>query len=357
VTENREQPASQKPTQFPVRSIVLWVLCLLFASVSLGTSLYLTRFQSSDKIPGDFFPRWYGTREMILHHRNPYGSGVSSEIKQIVYRNVPGESHRDEQRFAYPVYVAVMIFPLIFIPFSYATIIVKILLAAATAASILFWLKATQWDPPIGVKTAIVVLTFSSLGVVQGIRLQQLSLLVAFLLALSTWFVVSGRLKDAGALLALATIKPQMVLFVLAWVVVWCLLKWGERKTLLISFAMAMLFLCIIGQLLQPGWIRNFAEGVVSYWHYASPDSIVTAGFGKTIGFGLSILIAMAVCAIAARRRDDFVFVTALILAFTVLCSPALGTALHCEVLLLPIVMLLIKSRQDPSPGHSLVLD
>jgi hypothetical protein len=32
----------------------------------------------------DLYPRWYGTRELLLHHRDPYGAAVSREI-QLAY--------------------------------------------------------------------------------------------------------------------------------------------------------------------------------------------------------------------------------------------------------------------------------
>jgi len=58
---------------------------------------------------GDLYPRWYGARELLLHHRDPYGAEVSREIQVAYYGHAletAGADHgRDEQRFAYPVYV------------------------------------------------------------------------------------------------------------------------------------------------------------------------------------------------------------------------------------------------------------
>src|SRR5271166_3341386 len=61
---------------------------------------------------GDLYPRWLGTRELLLRGRNPYGPEVSHEIQIAYYGHIvtqdysqPGRKMVDEQRFAYPVYV------------------------------------------------------------------------------------------------------------------------------------------------------------------------------------------------------------------------------------------------------------
>jgi hypothetical protein len=43
----------------------------------------------------DLYPRWYGAREVLLHHRDPYSAEVTEEI-QLAYEG-------REQRFNYPL--------------------------------------------------------------------------------------------------------------------------------------------------------------------------------------------------------------------------------------------------------------
>src|SRR5579871_5475114 len=100
-----------------------WRLVLLFLSL-LGSAsmwLYWSRLPrvvyaltSHDapikpKALSDLYPRWYGTRELLLHHRDPYGIEVSREIEIAFYGQVLDPSRpdepRDQQRFAYPLYV------------------------------------------------------------------------------------------------------------------------------------------------------------------------------------------------------------------------------------------------------------
>src|SRR5579863_9554086 len=74
---------------------------------------------------GDLYPRWVGTRELLLHGRNPYGPEVSGEIQMAFYGRIvtpgdrgPGHKIIDEQRFAYPVYVVFLMAPTMYSDFA-----------------------------------------------------------------------------------------------------------------------------------------------------------------------------------------------------------------------------------------------
>src|SRR5689334_25440194 len=70
----------------------------------------------------DLYPRWLGTRELLLHHRDPYSPEITREI-QTGYYGRPLDPTRpsdpkDQQAFAYPVYVAFVLAPSVFLPFA-----------------------------------------------------------------------------------------------------------------------------------------------------------------------------------------------------------------------------------------------
>ena len=67
----------------------------------------------------------------------------------------------------------------------------------------------------------MLALTLGTFWVVQGIRLQQLSLLVAPMVAASIYFLTRNRQVASGILLGLATIKPQIALPLAAWLMLW----------------------------------------------------------------------------------------------------------------------------------------
>jgi hypothetical protein len=158
----------------------------------------------------DLYPRWLGARELLLHHRNPYGDDVTLEIQKGYYGRALDPARpddpKDQQGFAYPVYVVFLLAPLIGVPFHEVQFLFYWLLIGLTVASVWLWLHALRWRlPPLAVATGI-ALVLGSVPAVQGIKLQQLSLLVAALLAGSAACVAGNFLFCGGALLALATV-------------------------------------------------------------------------------------------------------------------------------------------------------
>ena len=137
----------------------------------------------------DLYPRWLGARELLLHHRDPYSPEVTREI-QSGYYGRPLDPNRaddpkDQQGFVYPVHVVFLLAPTIGLPFSVVQAGFRWLLVILTFASVLLWLRVLRWRPSTTVTAVLVILTFGSFAVVQGIKLQQLSLVVSALMAAS----------------------------------------------------------------------------------------------------------------------------------------------------------------------------
>jgi hypothetical protein len=222
----------------------------------------------------DLYPRWYGSRELILHHRDPYSRDVTLEIQQVYYgrtldANRPNDP-TDEQRFAYPVYVAFLLSPTLSLPFEVVRTGFRWLLFGLTAATVLLWLRLVGWKPSCSTIFILVVLTLGSLPAAQGIKLQQLTLLVSALLALSLVLVASNRLMLAGMFMALATIKPQLALLPAAWFLLWSLADWRRRQKFVWGFSFCLLALVLGGELLLSGWISSFYNAVVAYRRYTA---------------------------------------------------------------------------------------
>src|ERR1022692_2001891 len=155
---------------------------------------------------GDLYPRWVGTRELLLRGRNPYGTEVSHEIQMAFYGRTidqrygqPGVGIIDEQRFVYPVYVVFLLAPTISMDFSHLQVWAPVVFAMLTAFSVLLWLEVLRWRPPKALIVAIVLFVLSSPQIVQGLRLRQLALVVCFLLALSAWCITRNPLACVAA--------------------------------------------------------------------------------------------------------------------------------------------------------------
>jgi hypothetical protein len=305
----------------------------------------------------DLYPRWLGARELLLHGRNPYSREINLETQKGYYGRLLDASRpddpKDQQGFAYPVYVVFILAPLIRLSFHDVQIIFRWLLIGLTAGSILLWLRALRWRlPSLAVAIAMVV-TLGSVPAVQGIKLQQLSLLVAALLAASGACLASGYLFSGGVLLALATIKPQLAWPVIAWLLVWALSDWKARRRLLVGFTATMGVLLVGAEIVLPGWWRMFLQAIRQYHQYTHNESVLDQLFNWMVGrFGgdlLAVLAAlMAGLALWTVRKQpasspEFGRALALVVALTVLIVPMYAP--YNQVLLLPAILSLVRER------------
>jgi Glycosyltransferase family 87 len=300
---------------------------------------------------GDLYPRWVGTRELLLHGRNPYSPEVSHEIQLAFYGHVidqeygqPGVEIIDEQRFVYPVYVVFLLAPTVYLSFSQAQMCALILFAVLTGISVLLWQDLLRWRPDKILTAAIVLFVLSSPQIVQGLRLGQLGLVVAFLLALSAWCLARNHLALAGVFLAVATIKPQMAVLPLAWFFLWAVGAWAKRWPLLAGFAVTLAALIGAGELVLPGWPRYFVEGLVAYRQYFPTTSLLCLALGNWFGGGMSAIAIIALLTLAWRNRkvdaasQDFIQTLAAFLLAAALVLP-LFQPFNQVLLLLPALM------------------
>jgi hypothetical protein len=352
----------QKPWQLAV-----WPVLALLAATSMW--FYVDRILVAHQVAdaaahdrprgnlSDLYPRWLGARELLLHQRNPYSDEVALEIQKGYYGRVldpsrPGDP-KDRQGFAYPVYVVFLLAPLVGFSFHSVQLFFYWLLIAATAATVPLWLRALSWRPPPAVVAVAIALTLGSVPAVQGIKLQQLSLLVAALLAGSAACVASGFLFCGGAILALATIKPQLAWPIVLWLLGWAVSDWKARRRLVFGFASIMSALLVAAEWVLPGWMKMFLEAIRQYHRYTQNESVLDQLVNWALGsHGGQVLAAIACLASASLlwklRREatgsaGFAGALAVVLSFTVLVVPMYAPYNH--VLLLPAALFLVREQ------------
>src|SRR5580765_4203826 len=144
----------------------------------------------------DLYPRWLGARELLIHRRDPYSDDITREIQIGYYGRMldplrPNDP-KDQQAFAYPVYVVLLLAPTVGLPFSIVHAAFFWLLIVITAASVFLWIDALHWRVSLTSKIVWMLLTLSSFPAIQGAKLQQLSLLIAGLVSCAIWAVTRG---------------------------------------------------------------------------------------------------------------------------------------------------------------------
>jgi hypothetical protein len=300
----------------------------------------------------DFYPRWLGTREMLLHNRNPYSAEVTRDI-QIGYYGRPLDPRRpgdprDQMAFTYPLYVVFLLAPTITLPFPAVRLAVHWFFVLLTASSVPLWLGALRWRVSPLLTAILMMLTLGTLPVVQGIKLEQLTLLVGGMVAGCALLLVGDYLLLAGILLAFATVKPQLVLLIAAWLVLWACGNYRERLRFIWSFGLTMTTLFAGAEFVMPGWVGQFVKAIAAYRQYTGrPVSILAVFTSSGWGLFFSALMLLVLAVTCWRTRhvpsDDpiFALVSSLVLAATVAVIPM--TSLYNQILLLPAVLLLVR--------------
>jgi Glycosyltransferase family 87 len=340
------------------------LLALLFAgSMWFYVQRVLIPYQKADAAArerprgnlSDLYPRWLGARELLLRHRDPYSPEITREIQAGYYgrpldpnrtRDPRVDEPRDQQAFAYPLHVVFLMAPTIGLPFHVVQTGFRWLLIILTLASVFLWLRVVRWRPSATVTAIVLLLTFGSYAVVQGIKLQQLTLVVSALLAACGAALVAGHFMLAGFLLALATIKPQLALPVVGWLGLWAVSDWRRRQAFLWGFGLTTAILLAAAEYILPGWFGEFREAIAAYRQYTGGagsllDVLATPAVGKILAGASVIAVVVAGWQVRRASHDSAVFSTmlALVLAVTLVIVPTFAP--YNQVLLLPAVFLI----------------
>jgi hypothetical protein len=325
---------------------------LVAHQISAATSRGVPRGNLSD-----LYPRWLGARELLLKGRDPYAADITREMQAGYYGRPldpfrPADPH-DQQAFAYPVYVVFLLAPTIKLPFSEVQQRARWLFAGLAVVGLLLWLRILRWRPSAINLTTMVLLLLSTVGFVQAIKLQQLSLFVAALMTVSVYLLARNLQVPAGLVLAFATVKPHVALPLCAWLLLWSIASLRSRWKFLASFLGTMSCLIVGGEFLLPGWIGKFRAAVVAYRSYTEGGTLLGGLLTPTVGAILTVLVGIALATICYRLRTslaetrEFACIASLVLATTVVLLPTVAP--YNQLLLLPGALLLVQSRNQTS--------
>jgi hypothetical protein len=344
-----------------------WWMVLVAAACATGMGLYFQRVVIPQQVANaalhgsprgnlsDIFPRWLGARELLLRGRDPYGPEVTREI-QAGYYGRPidlsrTEDPKDEQRFAYPVYVVFILAPTIGLPFEIVQKGSFWIFLLVTMAGVPLWLRTLKWRPSAWIQVSLILWTIGTPAVIQGLKLRQLSLLVAGLVVAAVVLLKSDHLIAAGALLALATIKPHLVWLLLLWLAVWTASDWRRRHRLALSFVITMIVLETASEYWLPHWIPRFWQAIQEYQRYTGADSVIDEMISPLVGKAASLLSLLMTGLICWKERSQaenseaFARVLCLVFAVTVLVAPTFAP--YNQILLLPAMLMLLRDRRE----------
>lgn len=278
----------------------LWIL-MFYLILGIGLLILLTtgNYRFSQENPGgnDFLVHWVGARAYIEDGLSPYSDEVALRIQEIAYGR-PAQEGEHELRIAYPLYSI-----LIFLPFALikeyvlARAIWMTLLEAGIIIFAFITLRLSTWRPKPIMLVFFLLFSVFWYHSLRPIILGNVVILVAFGLALSVYAIRNGNYELAGVILAFTTIKPQVVLIPVVFLLLWGIFN---KKWKIIFWFGATLFLLIgFSSLLIPDWILQNLREVLRYPEYNPPGNISSAlaalmpASGKRVGLAISIIIGL----------------------------------------------------------------
>jgi hypothetical protein len=317
-------------------AVVLGVLALLAAAL---WHLHLDDYQ----IPfsySDLLPRWAGTR-LALEGVDPYNDRILSQLQSSY--------HVTAQPFLYPAQVVLFLLPLAPLTLRTAQIVFLVTVTPLFAWSL--WLAMQTLGLPASrrVRVWVLLLACVSWPAMWALRLQQFSLLVAALVFIAWSLIARGRQVVPGALLALTTIKPQLILPLLIWLLLWAILH--RRWILLGSFAATLAIVLAITARIVPGWVPHWLTSIQNYSDLRHTAPPLLAMLGHRAGMILTGAVALGAALASLRllrcqaHSPRFFLALGLLLGVTLCVVSAAPTMIYNDVLLFPACMILVFAR------------
>lgn len=360
----------EKSSKTPSRSFgrspeLIFTLIALVVIAVIGL-LYWANYTYSVANPGgsDFLPRWVGIRNFLMDGTSPYSEETTAEIQRLFYGR-PARPGEDQVLFVYPFYSIFIFAPFALIPdFNTARAVWMTVLEICLILTAAAGLVLSRWRiPPF---MLALLMLFASLWYygIRALMNANVSVLIALFVVLALLAVRWEHDALAGFLFALSTIKPQMTMILILFVLIW---SYSNRRMILFwSTVGTVLLLTAITALFIPNWIWQNLVQLVAYPEYTlptTPGEIFTVwmpGVGSRLGWSLTVIVVATLIwewAQAWGKETRWFFWTAYL---TLVLSQLIGipTATENYILLFPALVIVFTAwdEQWGALGRSLII-
>jgi hypothetical protein len=311
-------------------------LAIIAGLISTTYQVYTSRFPGAN----DFYSRWVGGCALLREGLNPYSETVTRRIQEGMYGRMalPGE---DQVAFAYPLYSLLFFWPLCFTN-NYALVqaIWLWVLLMGLIGAVALWMRVIKWQPNIWLLTSTVLWSVLLYHNFRALILGQFAVIVLLALVAALWAMQHSRDGLAGLLLALSTVKPQMVYLAIPWLLLWAA---GQRRwRLWWSFGLSMASLILGSMILLPSWIPDFVRQALAYPSYTVYGSLTQMMVESSLGsffaaqtlssITLILQIALALSGVTLGSRlwrgtwEQMLWMLGLLLLLTNFFTPRIAT-------------------------------
>lgn len=300
----------------------------------------------------DYYSRWAGARALLIDGRNPYDLAVTREIQDVIQID-----HAEVGRggFHYPLHVTFLFWPLIYVPYVWAQAIWQTILVWVTIGIVAVMMLRLHWRPSPPGMVGLLLAGIMFYPAARSVLLGQFTLHVTLFLALSLLMWQRGHDGWAGIFLAATSVKPQMVILIGVWLLLWAI---RQRRWRFIGGVLGggLAFL-LMAMLLYPPWPLRFWEDTFRYSAVAGGNIPLAVFFewllpayadiARTAVSAVLIIIMLYTWWRAWRSHDENAFLLALFwtIVVSVLVTFQTGTT-NQAIFLIPLFIWLYQGLQ-----------
>ena len=264
---------------------LLIALCLLASTVAFHRLLTGRRAVTV----WDLQPLWEAGRWLLAGRGSPYSAALTERLQRLSYGR-PALAGEDPRAFVYPPYVLLLVAPILPLPLAWAQAAWFTVLLTSVFLGVLGTLRLVGWNGSPGRALLAVLWATFLYPVAWALLLGQVALVIFALIVGALWACDRQRLGWAGALLALATAKPQMSFLLAPALLAWVLLgPWRASnprgaRTFLTAFAGTLGALCAASFLAVPAWpveLARAGQGYLEAQPFAPPVVLLGAALPR----------------------------------------------------------------------------
>ncbi len=214
-----------------------------------------------------FAPLWEAARYANTHESgNPYLANAVAKAKILL------EDEPSPPRFVYPYYSLILFVPISLIsPYSLARAVWMTFTLICSVGLCYTGLVLTRWRPRVGMMLLFLVFSLGSFHAARAVFLGNPAVVVSLLVGVGLLLVVRDNDGLAGIFLGLSIIKPQMVVLLLPFVLVWAV---SQRRMSLVWSLLGTMGILVGGSFyFFPQWFLYQYQQLLMFFSESFPSS------------------------------------------------------------------------------------
>lgn len=270
---------------------------LFFVIGGFVLSVMFYRVWIHGSVHKDFYPLWAGTRLAVFQHLPIYSVMTTRRIQILLYGRVLPPS-ADQQAFAYPAILAVILIPFASIRNREIATLLWVALSVNVVVCGSFMVLVHRKNLSVSGMLFTLTWPFLMLSLYQC----QVEAFLGGMLLWAVWAYEKQHDRLSGFFAAFLLIKPQLGLVPVMVLLAWSYVK--QRYGVYVGFVGTLTLLLVASVILLGFWIPSWFVAISYYQSYAQVNWMFRDVYRETPT--LALVIMAIIVAIVYRQRSNF---------------------------------------------------